>query len=68
MDFVTSYANAHDLAGSRVDCGTASVITGAPGSTIKCDVTFADGTKGASKVVINDTDGKVGLESIKPTG
>jgi hypothetical protein len=67
VDFVTTYAGEHDRPGTTVDCGKAPVIMGPPGEVLTCDVTFSDGTAGVAKVVINDTDGKVGLTSIKPT-
>jgi hypothetical protein len=68
VDFVTGYAGENGEPGSEADCGKASVITGPPGKVLTCDVTYADGTPAVAKVVINDTDGKVGLTSLTPKG
>lgn len=65
--FVTSYATEHAMPTTDVTCGKETVLTGAPGTVLTCRVKFADGKAGVAKVVVNDTSGKVGLTSIKPT-
>jgi hypothetical protein len=65
--FVASYASQNGTPTSSVSCGKNTVATRSPGERFTCTVEFTDGTTGIAHMQVKDTDGKVGLQSLKPT-
>ena len=63
-DFVASYAVQNGRPTSDVSCGEASLTTRAPGKRFTCTVEFEDGTAGTARLVVRDTAGNVGLQSL----
>jgi Domain of unknown function (DUF4333) len=66
-NFVASYASQNRSPASSVVCGSKPVATRSPGERFSCTVEFEDGTTGIAQLQVKDTDGKVGLQSLKPT-
>jgi hypothetical protein len=65
--FVASYASQNGSPTSSVSCGQDTVATRAPGERFSCTVEFTDGTTGIAHLQVKDTDGKVGLQTLKHT-
>ena len=64
-DFVLAYARRNGRRLTSVTCGKGSITTRAPGEIITCTVEFADGGTGTARMQVKDTDGNVGLQSLR---
>jgi hypothetical protein len=63
-DFVAAYARENGRQASEVSCGEANLSTRAPGQRFSCTVEFEDGTTGTARLIVRDTTGTVGLQSL----
>jgi hypothetical protein len=66
--FVESYARENGRPAREVSCGEAKLSTRAPGQRFSCTVEFEDGASGTARLIVRDTTGTVGLQSLTGVG
>ena len=65
--FVASYAAQNGAPTTSVSCGDKTLATRTPGEYFTCTVEFEDGTSGVARLQVKNTEGQIGMQSLKQT-